>query len=216
MNTQDIKDRVIVLGKDPWYFLKHCVRTQDNTEQDQSKRIKSAPMHLDYITDIVTQWKKNNLLLVDKSRRMWMTWLFVSLHLHETFTKPYSNTFFRSQYFEDADDLVKKALFVYESIPEEIWPKSLRPSVKIKEGQLYFPEVESYIYAVASGASKMRSRTSSSILFDEFAFQEDGREAYMAAKPTIQGGGRISIVSTNPWLFGAERPFFHDLIDDSI
>jgi hypothetical protein len=50
--------------------------------------------------------------------------------------------------------------------------------------------------AVPQGADVLRSRTASGIFADELGFQEKGREGFQASKPTIEGGGRYTTVST--------------------
>jgi hypothetical protein len=59
-----------------------------------------------------------------------------------------------------------------------------------------FPGLNSYIWGVPQGADQLRQFTASALFFDEFAFWEKARETYMASKPTIDGGGRVSLVSS--------------------
>lgn len=200
--------------QDPWYFLKYAVITADNTSETQP--LKRAPIDRIYLKRLVDLWKNERLICINKSRRMWITWLYVSLHLHLAITKTERNVFFRSKVFEDAEDLLTKAVGIYERIPEDVWPAELRPSMKRKEGQIHFPEVNSYIYSVSSGVDKARGRTASAILFDEFAFQEDAEDAFKATKPTIEGGGRVTIVSTPPRLFSGDDPYFRKLLEDRV
>ena len=206
--------RFALLQSDPWYFLKYCVYTADNSSEDRP--IKPAPIDRSYLHDIVDVWRDNRLVVINKSRRMWISWLMVSLHLWLCITKAERNVFMRSKVFEDAQDLLDKARGIYERIPESIWPRELLPSLRSKEGQLYFPELNSYMLAVSSGADKTRGRTASAILFDEAAFQDDFADAFQATKPTIEGGGRITIVSTPPKIYAGDDPFFRRLLEDRV
>ena len=210
---QNVVKRVLAL-QDPWLFVKYCVYTADNV--DLVNPIKRAPTDREYLQRITEVWKENNLILINKSRRMWMSWLMVSLHLHMAFTGCERNVFLRSQAFDDAEVLVSKAESIYHRIPEEIWPKELRPTCKRREGYLCFPEVNSYIYAVSSGVDKARGATATAILFDEFAFLDDAQKAFASTKPTADGGGKITLLSTPPVLFAGADCFWKRLIEDRL
>lgn len=124
--------------------------------------------------------------------------------------------YFVSKKEEEANELIKRAAFIFESIPEEVWPKELRPATHQKQNHLYFPQIQSAIHAVAQGADQLRAHTASGIFMDEFAFWERGHETYTASKPTIEGGGRVTIVSTPPPQFGTEASFFQRICFDTI
>jgi len=56
--------------------------------------------------------------------------------------------------------------------------------------------------AVGQGADQMRSYTASYVMLDEVAFWEQAEASWGALKPTIQGGGKICLISSaNPGFF---------------
>jgi len=53
-----------------------------------------------------------------------------------------------------------------------------------------------YVMAVGQGADQMRSYTASYVMCDEFAFWEQAEATWGSLKPTIQGGGKVTIISS--------------------
>ena len=76
--------------------------------------------------------------------------------------------------------------------------------------KLEFPDISSMIKGIPEGGDQIRMHTSSGIFSDEMGFQPEAEAAYTAAKPTIDGGGRFTGVST------AEPGFFADMVDDLV
>jgi hypothetical protein len=103
---------------------------------------------------------------------------------------------FVSKKEDDADELIRKAKFILEHIPEEEWPKELRPKWEYKYGQLFFPELNSKIQGFPQGADQLRQYTFSAIMADEMAFWEDAEQMFAASFPTLEGGGRFTAISS--------------------
>ena len=76
--------------------------------------------------------------------------------------------------------------------------------------RLSFYEHDSEIRAIPQGADQVRSYVYSGLLVDEAAFQDQFQEAYAAMLPTIEGGGRLTLVSS------ANPSFYEDLIKDKV
>lgn len=204
------------LSNDLLGFLATCVKTQD--QADPNAPIKTAPVDRAYVRYLCELWKTEDKIIIEKSRRLWVSWFFICAHLHLAFTNLERNVFFVSKKEDDAFDLVRKAMFVYENIPDSVWPRELRPTANFKSGSgiIHFKENNSFIYGIPSGSDQLRSRTASAIFFDEFAFMPECVDAFVSSKPTLQGGGRCSIVSTNPVLYTETDCFFWQLVDDRV
>tara|TARA_Y100000310_G_C20324269_1_gene642214 strand:- start:202 stop:621 length:420 start_codon:yes stop_codon:yes gene_type:complete len=136
---------------------------------------------------------------------MKVTWLFVILHLWLAMFHPGMNVFFVSDKEDKSDELVKRAEFIFDHLPDD---KVLRPQKKSKYCLLEFPKLNSRIQGVPQGASQLRQFTASAIFADEMAFWERAKETFMASRPTIDGGGRFTGVSS------AQEGFFKDLCFD--
>ena len=185
---------------DPVFFLKKCVVTMD--EHDHEHPYKPLP-DKEYLWQIARAWSQNNMILVAKSRQMMLTWVMVALHvwlvLHEA-----KRVFFISKKETDADALKERAVFIMEHLPE--W---IRPKIRSKYCLLEVPAVNSQIVAVSQESDALRQYTASAILFDEMAFSDRAREIYLAAKPTVVGGGKFTGISSPNG-----KNFFYELCFD--
>jgi hypothetical protein len=205
----------LVFLQDPWNFLAHCVFTQD--EVDPRMPVKPAPIHRPYVKTVVRLWQENDRILIDKSRRMWMSWLFLALHLHLAFTQTNRRIGVVSKKFEDACAHLDNMRFIWEHMPPEVWPPDVRPKLRAKEGFLYFDEIDSVVHALASGPDQARQYGFSALFFDEMDFWEKAEATYAAATPTLQGGGKLTIVTThNPEMAEQDESFYKRILEDRI
>lgn len=191
----------------PWPFLIEQVLTED--PHDKAGMIKPFPQ-LAYLERLVNVWFVERRLLVPKSRRMLVSWTFIALHVwlllfHE---REYIYFAARKEGRDESEgslELVKRAKFVINNL------RSFKPpTTEQKRGRIICTETHSEIVAVAQGEHQMRQLTATAIFADEFAFWEHARETYTAARPTIEGTGRFTGVSS------AHPGFFKDLIYDEV
>lgn len=183
----------------PWAFLRDCVYTLDQV--DQRNPIKPFPSDLEYLELLTAIWLRKRTIAIPKSRRMTCSWNFISLFYHDTvFNKGRFNGFV-SKKEDDAADLVSRAEFIHNHIPEWRIPKALMP--KIKNGKMSkqppimeFEELNSKIQGFPMGSDQLRQFTLSGILGDECAFWDKAQEFYSASKPTLDGGGRMTLISS--------------------
>ena len=77
------------------------------------------------------------------------------------------------------------------------WDRMVRFTVEHRNTppEIRFPN-GSKIVGIPEGADQLRQFTSSSILADEFGTWEYPRAAYTGMRPTIEGGGRLCILSS--------------------
>lgn len=212
----DPLDRYLILKSDPFMYMSHCVFTRDQVEADSRRVVKPAPVDRPYLYTLTRLFQAEPLICVWKSRRMWVSWWGIAIMLHEAITKKDRDIYFVSKKEPDANELVLRAKFIYESIPRSIWGEEFLPKAKYIENHLTFPEIRSAIHAVASGEDQLRQFTASGLLLDEFGFWNDCRETYTAARPTAQGGGKILILSSTPKKIGNEDPFMKKIVFDNI
>lgn len=126
---------------------------------------------------------------------MLVTWLFVACHLWDSMFHDGRRIFFQSKKEKDANANVDRAKLIYQHLPEQ-----MRMKHKAKEPMAYlkleFPKQNSLIEGTPQGDSVLRQYTASRIFSDEMAFQEQAEEAFIAAKPTVTGGGSFIGVSS--------------------
>lgn len=183
----------------PWLFLKYCVYTMDEVDQDNP--IKPYPSHLMYLRFLVEMWVRNKKIAVPKSRRLTVSWTYIALALWDAIFHKGRSWALVSKKEEDSKELVARAKFIYDHIPAEMITPDLLPKLKRGEMQvsppvLEFEDLYSKIMGFPSGGNQLRQRGFSGILEDECAFWEDAEAAYASAEPTVKGGGRMIMVST--------------------
>lgn len=189
----------------PWEFLRDCVLTLDPVSQD--KPIKPFPSYLEYLEFLCLLWQREKLLVIPKSRRMVCSWNFISLYTHDTIFNAGRHNAFVSKKEDDSGDLIARAEFIYRKIPEWRIPRALLPALKngrmSKQPPLMeFEDIASKLQGFPQGSDQMRQFTLSGMLFDEWAFWPDAQAAYSGAKPTLDGGGRLTgISSRSPGFF---------------
>ena len=175
---------------------------------DMRSPIKQFPKesYLRCATDI---WMKEKLTAWPKSRRMIMSWMATWWHLWLGMFHEGASVYFQSETEKKSDELIERAEFMRSHIPlgELILPK-LKGNKKTWCSMVW-PGLYSQILGVAQGANQLRGPTATALLFDEVAFWEKCRESITAAKPTIEGGGRITLISS------ANPGFFKDICFDT-
>jgi len=212
-NSDEAVQRYLRYSQDPWAFLTECVYTLDQVDTDNP--IKLYPGDLDYLYFVVQMWQREKLIAVPKSRRMTMSWTFIALNLWFAIFGKGRHIGFISKKEDDAADLVQRAEFIFNNIPEDKIPRDLLP--KIKGGKatkappvMEFEGTSSVIRGTAMGADQLRQFTFSSLFGDECAFWPEAEKFYAAAKPTLDGGGRMALVSSR------SPGFFKKIVFDKI
>lgn len=185
--------------RQPWDFLSECVFTLDQVSADNP--IKPFPSYLEYLRFLCQLWQIEKLIAAPKSRRMVCSWNFISLYTHDAMFNAGRFHGFVSKKEDDAGDLVARAEFIYNKIPTWRIPRALLPVLKngkmSKQPPLMeFEEINSKIQGFPQGADQLRQFTLSGILGDECAFWEGAQEFYSASKPTLDGGGRMTLISS--------------------
>lgn len=193
---------------DPWQFAVDCVFTKDAV--DELNPIKRFPSEFEYLKLFFKIWTKEKRIAVPKSRRMFMSWGCIVLHLWDAMFHNGRNVALVSKKEDDANELVKRCLFILDHIKEEDFPSELRPKYTTKYNHIGFPQLNSEIQGFPQGADQLRQHTFSRIMADEMAFWENAKEMYASSMPTLEGGGAITAISS------AAPGFFKDLVHDEL
>lgn len=208
-------------AKHPWPFLCECVYTLDQVRggflggTSDSGRI--LPLVAEdekedsYLRELTEEWMTEPLLALPKSRRMRVSWWSIAVHYWLARYHAGSKIAFAARKAGNDDsegsaELVKRAYFIHEHVPKFCKP---RP-VEYKTGRLQFLDSRSEIVGIGQGADQLRQHTCTAILGDEVAFWTEARDFYTASKPTTEGGGRVTLVSS------AYPGFFENLVYDRI
>jgi hypothetical protein len=191
--VDEVSKRFLKYKLDPWSFMMECVYTLDQV--DSITPIKTLPDR-EYARRYVELWQRCPLLAIPKSRRMTMSWFTIALYLHDTLFNRGRFNAFVSKKEDDANELIERAKFIFEHIPEDKIPRALLPEMRTKFALLEFPELQSKLQGFPQGADQLRQFTFSGIFGDECAFWEQAKAFYSASFPTIEGGGRMTLVSS--------------------
>ena len=189
-----VKDALLMTslwGRYPWAWLCDCVETIDEADEGMAKPIP----RLAYMRYVVERWQRSRgrILAVPKSRRMMMTWLMLAVHLHLALFTERVAVFVQSKKREDSEYLLgeSRMLYMYRHLPEVVeWP-----SVRTKDGALLFSN-GSQVIPVGQGSEQLRQYTATAILCDEVRSWDQAEDTWTSLRPTIQGGGRITLVSS--------------------
>lgn len=138
-------------------------------------------------------------LIILKARQLGITWLILAwaywLCIHH---KGKVILFFSKGQLE-ADELIRRV----EGIHQRYGGTTLRLTARSRS-ELGWSN-GSRMRSLPATESAGRSFTASVVVLDEYAFMQWGAQVYTAVKPTIDGGGRLIILSTAN---GEEGPFY--------
>lgn len=210
----------------PWPFLKEAIWTLDQisgktrkfpadlvdplqTDRPDARCATCGKSCQNYLECMVNVWAVTPRLLIPKSRRMMASWTMLACHYWLARYRPGSLVAIVSRKqgqtdSEGSNELVKRIHFMHTHLPPEV----ATVPMEYQTGRIRFPTLKSEMLAIGQGADQLRQYTVTAILFDEFAFWEKAHETYAASLPTLEGGGRLTIISSaNP---GAFELLVHD------
>jgi hypothetical protein len=169
-----------------------------------------------YFEPIYQYWLREPLMLVEKSRDMMATWMFVVAYSWDTLFHNGRQNFFQSETAPKTNELVKRVKFIYEHQPRFIKDLYKFEYAKGPAGAGIFEceGLNSEIIGFAQGSDQIRQYHPSGMLSDETAFDKYASETFAAIKPAIQNGGRYTGVSTAfpSWFQFAARDSLDQLI----
>jgi len=174
------------------------VTKDEHASGDQSVRKFPTREQKPYIWDILDTFEKEQLIAIEKSRQLMVTWLACLYCLWLAKFHKNRLIFIQSKKEEDAANLVfntewpnARISFMESNLPEE-----LRSDCAASYSKLLVRDNGSRIWGIPEGGDQIRSYTSSLIVSDEAAFQPEFEAAWKAASPSIKGGGKIIVISS--------------------
>ena len=207
---KEVVTRLLRWRSHPWHMVEDgVVYTLDSV--DLKNPIKKFPNkeYLKIITDI---WLNADppLVAIPKSRRVLMSWLVSYLHLHLAMFNEGARIYFQSEKEPKSAELLDRVEFIYDHIPQEMMPKWALPKIRRfkKPPKIEFVGLNTTIEGVPEGARQLAQFTATAVLMDEAAFWQMGKESFGALKPTTEGGGRVTVISS------ANKGWFYDLCYD--
>lgn len=136
----------------------------------------------------------NALTLILKARQLGLSWLVCAYALWLCLYRPGRVVLIFSKGQDEANEMLRRIKVMYYRLAPAM--RSALPAL-VKENT---EEMEwangSRIKSMPATKSSGRTYTASLVILDEFAFLQWATELYTALKPTIDGGGKLVILST--------------------
>ncbi len=174
--------------------------------QDHGDGVGTMPFKLwDAQRTLLEAMDSEQRLLILKARQLGISWLCCAYALHLCLSKPNRLVLTFSIGQEEANEMMRRITAMYDRLPDAI--RSEHPVTKRNTEEIVWQN-GSAIHALPSRKSAGSGYTASLIILDEFAKNENAAKLYTAVKPTIDGGGKMIILSTAN---GAGN-LFHDLV----
>lgn len=171
----------------------------------------NAPAELPFVlwpaqADLLAAMHGERLLLILKARQLGISWLACAYALWLCLYHPGRLVLMFSIGQDEANEMMRRVHVMY-------W--RLKPSLQALLPVLVKDNTEEMVWGNGSRIQSLPARrtagsgyTASLVIMDEFAKNERAREIYTAVKPTIDGGGKMLILSS---AHGAGN-LFHELV----
>ena len=193
-------------------FYLHFVKTRDETDPDHA--VKRFPIHKTNLMGLMHVFRDEPKTVVAKSRQVMATWGACAFATWVARSRPHSHVVFQTQSEDDAFKMVAmpgatkdsgfagRCQFIELHLPTWLQMGQIQTGA----GRIMYPN-GSMIEALPGGANKIRSKSPTVIVLDEFAFLEEAKGTLTAVMPLVQKGSKLIILSTPN---GAEgNVFFH-------
>jgi hypothetical protein len=199
----------------PCHFNKRGIHMQTahgvklRTEQELRGKFKELPTTrpftlFPYMPPIIEAWLHYPFMVVEKSRDMMATWLFVTLYTWDTLFHTGRQNIFQSEDGLKTAELVRRGKFIFDNQPKFLRQQhpAFYTAGVAKAGQLVVPSLNSEILGFPQGPDQIRQYHPTGVYTDETAFQVYAEEGFAAIAPAVRAGGRYTGVSSaNPGWF---------------
>lgn len=162
--------------------------------QDHGDGAGTMPFRLwDAQRDLLSDMERARLLLILKARQLGISWLACAYALWLCMYHPGKIVLAFSKGQDEANELTRRIIVMYERLPEAI--RAAHPMTKSNTEEVAWGN-GSRVKSMPATPSAGRTFTASLVIMDEAAFMTWAAKLYTALKPTIDGGGKLIILST--------------------
>ena len=198
------QDEIRYCYENPLYWLKTYGHIEDKDAAELIQPFRPWEEQIETFKAFLTH--KHNIVL--KARQLGFTWLALHYAIWLMVTKPGRTVICISDIEDDAKELIRRAAVICRYMPELVYEKGNVPS---GYGGAWFDnssltltvhfdnQPPSVMTGVAASTNAGRSLTADLLLIDEWAAQQNARDIWKAAFPTINRptGGQVIGISTN-------------------
>lgn len=176
---------ILTCKRDHTYFLRHFVHIE-SAQKGQWMPFELWPAQEQVLQDL----RANRKVIVLKARQLGLTWLVLGYILAQMLFAPITIALFFSRGETEAKDLLVRLKGMYSRLPN--WMKEGAPTIDNSE-EWRLPSGSRALSFPTTGG---RSYTASIVVVDEADFIERFDEVMNAVEPTIDGGGKMILIST--------------------
>lgn len=195
-----------VYGDAPAVFIHDHIIIDD--AQDQGEGGGTMPFHLwPAQVELLGAIIDESRLLILKARQLGITWLVCAYALWLCLHRPQRLVLTFSIGQNEANEMMRRMHAMYWRLPADV--RASLPSVEKDNTEEMVWANGSRIESLPSRKSAGSGYTASLIILDEFAKNENAAALYTAVKPTIDGGGKMIVLSTAN---GAGN-LFHEMVE---
>ena len=142
--------------------------------------------------DVLAQMHSDSLLAILKARQLGVSWLACAYALWLCLSRANTPVFMFSQGQTESNELIRRVGFLHDNHQDrDSFPKLIKDNT---EGLAW--DNGSRIMSMPATKRAGRTFSASLIVLDEFAYMLFGGELFTAAKPTIDDGGKMFVIST--------------------
>lgn len=150
--------------------------------------------------DAVKALHDDKAIIVLKARRLGLSWVALSYALWLAIFKQGVRVLILCKTGPDAVELLDRIRRMRDRIEASRTSVhllgGLNQPAKVRDAATTLDVGESTIKALMGTPAAARSETAGLVILDEFAFQRGAGEIWTAILPTIEGGGRLAVIST--------------------
>lgn len=181
-------------ARDPTVFLQRHVSIE---EPDGTV----IPLRLwDFQRDAVRAVHEDRAVIVLKARRLGLSWIVLAYALWLAVFQQGIRILILCKTEGDASELLDRIRRMRDRIASDRASThmlhGMRQPSKVRDAVTTLDVGGSTIKALVGTPAAARSETAGLVILDEFAFQRGAGEIWRAVYPTIEGGGRLAVVST--------------------
>lgn len=150
--------------------------------------------------------RRERRVLILKARQLGISWLVCGYVLHHCLFRPGAQVFLYSKGQDEANELIRRVKALYNRLPD--WLKARLPKIGRPDNVRFIRFTNgATVRSMPATQNAGISYTASLVVLDEAAHMLFGAKLYENAKPIVDGGGQLIILSTANGLGG----FFHNL-----
>lgn len=193
---------------DPARFINDLIIIDDAQPGEDTNDLATMPFHLwEAQKELLGSVISERLLLILKARQLGISWLLLAYALWLCLFRAGRLALVFSIGQAEANEMLRRVHVMYWRLPEEI-RQALPRLIKDNTEEMAWDD-GSRVLSLPARKTAGSGYTASLVILDEFAKNQWAREIYTAVKPTIDGGGKMIILSS---AHGAGN-LFHELVE---